>query len=77
MNRLTIRLGPLSKPLEARCKTIGKSPVEYVRGLIAADCGVEAPELSAGNPSLTPATARKMQKKAVKSRLKKKSENNP
>jgi len=77
MEKITIRLGSLEKPLLSYADRHGLTPSEVVRAALALRLGVAAPELSAGNPNLTPATARKMQKKAVKSRQKNKSENNP
>lgn len=46
-DRLTIRLGPLSKPLAAYCEQKGISASELVRQLLAKRLGVKVPDLPA------------------------------
>lgn len=50
-DRITFRPGTLAGPMELRLSATGECPSEYVRRLIAADCGVEAPEMVSGNPN--------------------------
>lgn len=44
-DRITFRPGSLAGPMGKRLAETGQGPSEYVRGLIAADCGVEPPEM--------------------------------
>lgn len=56
-DRITFRPGSLAGPMGKRLAETGQGPSEYVRGLIAADCGVEPPEMPVGNPTLAEQSA--------------------
>lgn len=53
-DKLTIRLGPLAKPLGKRCDQTGETPSELVRRLIADELGVDPPYMPQGFASMTP-----------------------
>ncbi len=44
-DRITIRLAELAKPLAVRLAETGETQNEYVRRLIAADLGIDPPEM--------------------------------
>lgn len=49
--KLTFRLGTLAGVVAAKLKRTGETPSEYLRRLIATDCGVDPPEMKEGNPT--------------------------
>lgn len=51
-DRITFRPGSLAGPMAKKLLATGEGPSEYVRRLIAADCGVEPPEMIVGNPTM-------------------------
>jgi hypothetical protein len=52
-DRLTIRLGPLAKPLAAAAKESGKSITLEVRARLAASLGLPEPDMPTGKTRLT------------------------
>lgn len=52
LDRITFRPGSLAGPMEKKLAATGETPSDYVRRLIAADCGVAPPEMLVGNPTL-------------------------
>jgi hypothetical protein len=50
--KLTVRLGDLRQPLEAWCDEHQQNPSEAVRLAVAAMLGVDAPEMTVGNPTI-------------------------
>lgn len=53
-DKLTIRLGPLAKPLGKRCDQTGETPSELVRRVIADELGVDPPDMPMGFAAMTP-----------------------
>lgn len=51
-DRITFRPGSLAGPMAEKLTATGEGPSEYVRRLIAVDCGVEPPEMPVGNPTM-------------------------
>ena len=49
--KLTVRLGDLRQPLESWCDEHEQKPSEAVRIVVAAMLGVDAPEMTVGNPN--------------------------
>ncbi len=49
-DRLSLRLGVLREPLLQRAESVGKTPSQYIRSLLAKDLGVEEPEMKEGRP---------------------------
>lgn len=56
--RITFRPGSLAGPMAKKLEATGEGPSGYVRRLIAADCGVDAPEMSAGSAANAETAAR-------------------
>ena len=56
-DRITFRPGALAGPMAAKLVATGEGPSEYVRRLIASDCGVEPPEMVVGNPAMAEQSA--------------------
>lgn len=50
--KLTVRLGDLRQLLEVWCDEHQKKPSEAVRLAVAAMLGVDAPEMTVGNPTI-------------------------
>lgn len=50
-DKISFRPGSLAGPMAARLNDTGETPSNYVRRLIAEDCGVDPPEMLAGNPN--------------------------
>ena len=50
--KLTVRLGDLRQPLEVWCDEHHQKPSEAVRLAVAAMLGVDAPEMTVGNPTI-------------------------
>ena len=50
-DRITIRLGSLSAPLERHCKKHGIARAEAIRLALANLLGKKAPEMLSGNPN--------------------------
>lgn len=70
--KFTVRLGDLRKPLEAWCDEHQQKPSEAVRLAVAAMLGVDAPEMTVGNPTIAEqsvaANAARWKKKKSKKR---------
>ena len=49
--KISFRPGSLVGPMAAKLAETNETPSEYLRRLVASDCGVECPELKAGNPN--------------------------
>ena len=49
-DRLSLRLGVLREPLLRRAESVGKTPSQYIRAILAKDLGVEEPEMKEGRP---------------------------
>ena len=49
-DRLSLRLGVLREPLLRRAESVGKTPSQYIRALLAKDLGVEEPDMKEGRP---------------------------
>ena len=49
-DRLSLRLGVLREPLLRRAESVGKTPSQYIRSLLAKDLGVEEPDMKEGRP---------------------------
>lgn len=48
-DRLSLRLGFLREPLLRRAESVGKTPSQYIRAILAKDLGVEEPDIVHGN----------------------------
>lgn len=55
--KITFRPSTLAGPMASKLVETRETPSEYVRRLIAADCGVEPPEMRAGNPDIAAQSA--------------------
>ena len=64
---ISFRPGTLAGAMQGRLDSTGESPSAYIRRLIAADCGVEAPEMLPGNRN----PDKKLMRKAARARWKK------
>jgi hypothetical protein len=62
-DRLSLRLGVLRARVVKKAESLGKTPSQYIRGLIAADLGLDEPEMPEGRP-ITSAEASRMAKAA-------------
>lgn len=51
-DRISFRPGNLAGPMELKLAATSETPSEYIRRLIASDCGVDAPEMPVGNPTM-------------------------
>lgn len=56
-DRITFRPGSLAGPMAEKLAATGEGPSEYVRRLIATDCGVKPPDMPVGNPTLAEQSA--------------------
>jgi hypothetical protein len=66
--RLSVRLGSLKAPLDARAAAEGISPGELARIAIAAYLGVDKPEIKMGFAAVDPKQMDRLRKKALKVR---------
>jgi hypothetical protein len=48
--KISFRPGPLAGPMGRKLKATGETPSEYLRRLVAEDCGKPEPEMNVGNP---------------------------
>ena len=51
-DRITLRLGPLAKPLASYCEKHGTTPSEAIRLALSRLLRVEAPDMPPGNPEI-------------------------
>lgn len=50
-DKISFRTGTLAGPMAAKLAETTETPSEYLRRLVASDCGVECPEMREGNPN--------------------------
>jgi hypothetical protein len=50
-DKISFRPGTLAGPMAAKLAETSETPSEYLRRLVASDCGVECPEMKEGNPN--------------------------
>ena len=49
--KISFRPGTLAGPMAAKLAETFETPSEYLRRLVASDCGVECPKMKEGNPN--------------------------
>lgn len=67
-DRITFRPGTLAGPMAKKLAASGEGPSEYVRRLIAADCGIDAPEMPQGFAAMSEKKANRARKKSARTR---------
>lgn len=65
---MSLRLGPLARPLLERCEKTGETPSDVLRIALARELGLSAPEMPQGFAAMSETKAKKARKKSVQTR---------